>query len=345
MNRMLFVELLGGIGDLIFALPAIEALKQSHPNACLDVLTFAPGGELLVKDPRVDRVLFARRKGDLDAETLVRQDVADALASRYYDLIISDSRHSGIHELIEARATSRVVTQLWQGAGRDEPIASLFLRRLREERVIDPSADRPAARLFLSGDEYRAAIAVWAQLGVDPERVVVLNPHCGSAVKQWPLDHFVTLGRCLDNEGFTVALLAGDAPDLAWSIARLIPSARFVPRLSLRLTAACLAGAALVVSGDSGLAHLANVVGAPVLAIYGPTWAGRYGVAEPSIDLQTPFDCPERRPMNFTVQRCWYSGQCIYPGKLNCCEDVTPNDALNAAKKLLRLGPREEPRD
>ena len=42
-NDILFVELLGGIGDVLIALPAIQALARSHPDAKLAVLTFAPG--------------------------------------------------------------------------------------------------------------------------------------------------------------------------------------------------------------------------------------------------------------------------------------------------------------
>lgn len=44
-QRILFIELLGGIGDLVIALPAIHAVARSHPKAHLTVLTFAPGGE------------------------------------------------------------------------------------------------------------------------------------------------------------------------------------------------------------------------------------------------------------------------------------------------------------
>src|SRR5579885_2227600 len=137
----LFVELLGGIGDLIFALPAIEAIKRTHPNADLDVITFAPGGELLIGDPRVDRVLYAHCGPGPDAAEKMRRDVSEALKSKEYDLIVCDARHSGLHELIDAQATRRTVTHLWKGAGRDEPIPRLFLRRLREEQVIDPGTE------------------------------------------------------------------------------------------------------------------------------------------------------------------------------------------------------------
>jgi len=56
-RKILFVELLGGIGDALIALPAIQALARSHP-AELTVLT-PPGGELLESAPQNTRVVYA----------------------------------------------------------------------------------------------------------------------------------------------------------------------------------------------------------------------------------------------------------------------------------------------
>lgn len=71
--RILFIELLGGIGDLIIALPAIHALAKSHPAARVTVLTFAPGDQLLQTDPLIDQVVIAPRgeaRASLDRASL-----------------------------------------------------------------------------------------------------------------------------------------------------------------------------------------------------------------------------------------------------------------------------------
>ncbi|HLH73717.1 MAG TPA: glycosyltransferase family 9 protein, partial [Chloroflexota bacterium] len=327
-QRILFVELLGGIGDLIFAIPSLAALHAAYPRAWLDVFTFAPGAELLVGDPRIHQVFFARRATGQEAEPPCRNDLRAVLALGHYDLVISDTRHSGIHGLIEESGVPRTVTQLWSGAKTDELISSLFLRRLCEERVIVPTLTDHPARVFLGQSERDFAAAYWQELGLDPSRTVALNPHSGVTVKRWPSTHFVRLGQGIVDEGWQVVVLAADAPALAKEIAEQIPSARVLEKLPLRQTAAWLERLALLISGDSGIAHLASAVGTSVVAIYGPTWAGRYGVAGMAINLQSPFACSELNPMNFTTQWCWYSGRCIHPGKLNCCEDVTPETAL-----------------
>ncbi len=336
MKRALFVELLGGIGDLIFALPALEALACADPTTRWDVVTFAPGGELLIDDPRVHEVFFARREAPGCGE-----DVASILAAHHYDLVVSDTRHGNIPELIEVSGVPRTVTQLWTGAGPDEPIARLFLRRLREEGLIDPRQPDPPARVHLADLDRRTAAATWASLGVSPRTAVVLNPHAGMAIKRWPREGFVWLGRTLGKLGWNVVVLAGEDGAEAERIATALTRAWVLPRLALRPTAACLEGVALVVSADSGIAHLASAVSAAVVGIYGPTWAGRYGAASPAVNLQSPFDCEERRPMNFTRQRCWYTGRCIFPGKASCTADVTPEAVGVAALILLARQPSD----
>jgi len=336
LKRGLFVELLGGIGDLIFALPSLDALTRTHPDLRWDVFTFAPAADLLVGDSRVDEV-FGAPKGTAegDERPYCWHQLWELLDRQPYEIIVTDTRHSGIHELIEASGAPRTVTQLWRGTGPQEPIAQLFVRRLREEGLIPPELSDPRAELPLSEPERRAARVVWRSLGQSPDKTVILNPHSGMTIKRWPAASYGALAKGLRANGWGVAVLEGEAPELAREIARET-GVSVLPRRPLRETAACLEGVAVLVSADSGLAHLANAVGTPVVGIYGPTWAGRYGVAAPARNLQSAFDCPERQPMNFTLQRCWYTGACVFPDKTTCCEDISVDTVLAATRELLR---------
>ncbi len=335
-RSILFVELLGGIGDLLMAVPAIHALARTHPAARVAVLTFPPGGELLEADPEVAEVLYATRGPDVgDAGPPARRDLARLLAERQFDLIVSDTRHSRIHDLIERSATGRTVTHLWIGAGRDEPIERLFLRRLVEEGVIESRFARLPASLPVAAEDTAWASRWWAATGQARAEAVVLNPHSGMAIKRWPAPHFVALGRALRRLGRPVVVLAAEQAGTAESLAGEIPGAVVTPPVPLRRLAGLLAGVGVLVSADTGPAKLAAAVGVPVVGIFGPTWAGRYGQVGAGVNLQSPFDCPERNPMNFTVQRCWYGGQCIFPGKATCCEDVSPERVLEAVEEVL----------
>src|SRR5918911_5649521 len=85
-REILFVELLGGLGDVLIALPAIQALARSYPKARLTVLTFPPGGELLEGDPLIHKVVHAPRPGPARPRR-AREAVEELLAQRRWDLV------------------------------------------------------------------------------------------------------------------------------------------------------------------------------------------------------------------------------------------------------------------
>src|SRR3954454_22289871 len=86
-REVLFVELLGGLGDVLISLAAIQALSRSHPEARLTVLTFAPGGELLRDDPLISEVVQVP-KPDPDHPHRAREAVEELLAREGWDLVV-----------------------------------------------------------------------------------------------------------------------------------------------------------------------------------------------------------------------------------------------------------------
>ena len=70
--------------------------------------------------------------------------------------------------------------------------------------------------------------------------------------------------------------IAGDEARMQ-RLQRQLPAARAAPRLSIPGLARLAAGACLVVAGDTGPLHLADAVGAPVVALFGPTDPARNG--------------------------------------------------------------------
>jgi ADP-heptose:LPS heptosyltransferase len=111
-SNILFVELLGGIGDLLIALPAIQALAHSHPGSELTVLTFAPGGELLHGHPLIHRVVVVVSSPDAEHPHRARQSVAKVMTRHTFDLIVSDTNYDGIDQAIQHSGASRVITNL-----------------------------------------------------------------------------------------------------------------------------------------------------------------------------------------------------------------------------------------
>ena len=119
----------------------------------------------------------------------------------------------------------------------------------------------------------------------------------GSAARQkeWPVKRWVALAECLSRHGYGVAF-TGSANQYALNeavIARLSPTlrplARNVAGVALIETLRVLAGAMLTVSVDTGIAHMAGALDAPLVALYGPSKADRWGpVGRKTVVVESP---------------------------------------------------------
>jgi heptosyltransferase-3 len=127
---------------------------------------------------------------------------------------------------------------------------------------------------------------------------VIFHPWSGGSrapVKEWPLDRWVALGVEIAARGYRIAVTGSGvdrsrstdlvhALEHAGATAQSIAGACTLPELASLLT-----GAAAVVSVDTGVMHMAAAVGAPVIALHGPTRSRRWGPVGPYI---FPVDAP-----------------------------------------------------
>jgi hypothetical protein len=359
-SEILFVELLGGIGDLLIALPAIHLLADSHPDARLRVLTFTPAVELLRGDPRVTKILPLT---DHDAHA-VHAAVRHAMTRRP-DLVVTTTRHSDVPAAIESGRPRFAVTDLWRGPGPHEPIGDRYVRLLAADgwlrlphgaprpavgrREPGRTDDLPPGRVALAAAELtegRHRLDALGGTGPGEPRPggtgaagrgvpVLLIPDAGMAVKRWPAPRWTQLARLLAVRGHFLLHSQGTA----------VPGAVAVPALSLRefagLCAAVAERGGVVVGGDTGPVRLAAAVGAPTVTLFGPSPAGRYGLAKHSestdheestgADLQGLPDCPVRRPLAITEQECWWTARCpLAPTGPACLADLSAAQVAGA---------------
>ena len=130
----------------------------------------------------------------------------------------------------------------------------------------------------------------------------VLHPGASTPLKQWPAPRWRELATRLAGRGYGVVLSVGpgeahllDAidPDRAWP--------RHEGTLSLPQLWHLLAGAALVVCPDTGVAHLARLTGVPTVALFGPgsallSGAGEFWRGSPFTALTiADFPCRDQR--------------------------------------------------
>ena len=102
------------------------------------------------------------------------------------------------------------------------------------------------------------------------ERHIVLFPESRRKEKVWP--HFRRLTEKLVKAKLGSILIAGNHPDDQFQDCIDLRG-----KVSLRELPVLVGEAALVVSNDSAPLHLASAVGCPLIGLFGPTEASRYG--------------------------------------------------------------------
>jgi ADP-heptose:LPS heptosyltransferase len=137
--------------------------------------------------------------------------------------------------------------------------------------------------------------AVEADLGLAvpglavPRGVTIVHPGAKSPARRWPPERFAAVARALRADGHRVLVTASpDERPLAVRVATAAGlTARAVPETALDELAALVAHARLLISGDTGIAHLASAYGTPSVTLFGPMSPARWG----------PPDRPYHRPL------------------------------------------------
>lgn len=110
---------------------------------------------------------------------------------------------------------------------------------------------------------------------------VVVHPGAEAASRRWPPERYAAVARSLRTAGHRVVLTAGPKED---ALARDVADRSGLPErdvlcggLPFDRLSALVARAALVVSGDTGLAHLAVAHGTPSVTLFGPVPPSLWG--------------------------------------------------------------------
>ena len=265
------------IGDILLITPLLRAIRTRHPGARIAVLTKEQYAPLLSHNPHVSEVLgVARDEG-------IRAIVERVRSVRYTHLL-------DLHGNLRSHVLRRLAPGRWHSYGKRRLERALLITVKRDTYRGDiPVAERyfeAAAGLdvapdggppdFFIGDEAEdSAARQLAALGLGRDRpLVAMAPGAAHATKRWPAEHWVELARRITATGADVAVLGGpDDAKLGRRIAELAGAnvASLAGPLGLQETGAVIRRAEVLISGDTGVMHMATGVGTPVVALFGPT--------------------------------------------------------------------------
>lgn len=283
--RKIAVLRANGIGDFIFALPALEALRAAYPHTEITLLGQAWHAGLLNGRPGpVDRVIVTppSRGVNEGPDGPPVEDPAElerffaAMRRERFDLALQlhgGGRYSNPFVLrLGARLTAGTRTPDAAQLDRWIPYVYFQNETLRWLEVVALVGAPPVGlepRLWLTEADHAE---VRAALPEDGSMLVALHPGAGAAMRRWPVERFAQLGDALAAQGATVVVTgarADEQPLVAGVVAAMrYPAHNLWGRLSLGGLAALFACSHVVISNDSGPLHLAITVGAPTVGIY-----------------------------------------------------------------------------
>jgi heptosyltransferase-2 len=273
------VRLPNWLGDTVMAVPALAAVRATWPEA--RVLAAGPWVELLAGQGLADVLVdYPRAWGGRlraadtvsgftpDLAVLLPNSFESALAAWYWGA----RRRVGF----AAGGRSELLTDALpipapRGHQIDEYLA------LVEHCGAVAVGRAPALSPPSPGSDERAAVRrLLAEAGVPPggaaRRVGV---HLGAAygpAKLWPLPRVIEFCRLLDGVDATAVLLGAPTDHgAAAAVLAAAPARSLVGRDRPALLPAVLAELDVLVSGDTGVAHLAAALGTPVVTLFGPT--------------------------------------------------------------------------
>ncbi|MEW6066680.1 MAG: glycosyltransferase family 9 protein [Nitrospirota bacterium] len=157
--------------------------------------------------------------------------------------------------------------------------------------------------------------------------IVCIHPGAGKIYKQWSTEGFAEISDWLFSEGFHVVFI-GSNSDLK-KINEISSSTKYEAynlggKLSLGELIAFMGMCSLFIGNDSGPTHLAAVVGAPIIALFGSANERRWGpMSENMVILRG-----EERCRKCTGMHCEYNYRCI--------QTISPQDVKSAIIKLLK---------
>jgi len=337
-----------GIGDLMFALPALDALRAAYPDAHITLLGAKHHAVLL--DGRrapVDRVIAVPPSrgvnevdGPEDATALER--FFAAMRAECFDLAVQMhgggqfsnpfTRRLGARVSVGLKADNAPPLDRWIPYTYWQPEVARYLELVT---LVGATPRAIAPQLAVTVRDLEDAEAAVPSTGAP---IVLLNPGGTDPRRRWPEERFAEVGDALAEEGARIVVNGSDAER---GIARRVVDAMHTDaldvagRLSLRGLVGLASRCSVVISNDSGPLYVSAAAGAPTVGIY---WCG-------NLATSGMLTRARHRPVASWQLECSVCGaHCVYAEcthRPSFVSRVTARDVIAAARDVWQTEVRE----
>lgn len=314
----------GGIGDAVLLLRALRLVKEKYPACTITVLAERRNAAIFSFCGAVTRILLYDRISDLRAAVRGGFDVVID-TEQWHRLSAVVARLTGASLLIGFATNNR--KKLFTHAieySHDIYEGESFLTLLKPLGIVPP--DEPEVSLEIPP---QAAANVEKKLAVlAGKSYIVLFPGASIPERRWGTRKFQELARRIHDLGFPVVVVGGrDDEAVGDEIVSGGAGINFAGKTSLAETAALLEHSLLLVTGDSGLLHIAAELKVPTVSLFGPgiekKWAPRDAR---HLVLNKQLDCSP-------CTRFGYTPKCLIGAR--CLALITVADVEKAIRRIV----------
>jgi len=276
---------LSAIGDVTHVVPVINAIRKYKPQAEITWIIGKLEGRLLEGLPGVEFIVFDKKGG----YPAIRQ-LRKTLKGRKFDVLLHmqvAARANLLSKLVKSPVRIGWDKSRWRD--RHQWFINQSVQVLPEKHQVDAfmafaqaldiPAEPPVWNLPVSEENI-----AWAKeiLGGGPP-ILMISPCSSHPLRNWQASRYAEVADyAIAKMGMRVVLTGGPS-DLETTTGREIESAmqnkaqNLIGKDTITQSVALLKQAALVISPDSGPAHLASCVGTPVIGLYAATPSKRSG--------------------------------------------------------------------
>jgi lipopolysaccharide heptosyltransferase II len=273
------------LGDLLFQMPALDLIQQRYPEASITCIAPERCREILEAHPAVSDFL------SFDEKSTHR-----SWASRMRFVLELRKRGPWDQGYLFHRSRSRAVflvlagvkERIGYGKGRkgflsravEEPVQPMhqldYFFNMMKGAGFEPPAEREYRFFYKEADEHAAREILGAHSLEKNAKYICFHLGANWEPKRWPIANFAALAEKIEEKWKLPVVVTGSKNDepLFEELMSRVRRAKIIPlvgKTRLRVSAAIYKHAACIVTGDSGPMHIASGVGAPVVALFGPT--------------------------------------------------------------------------
>lgn len=316
----------GGIGDVVLLAPVINFLRVTYPAATLSVLAERRNAGVCALIPAIDHLYCYDKSAEFMQALQGRYDlVIDTEQWHRLSAVVARLVRSSMKIGFGTNERSRMFTHSVPYSHDDYEMVS-FCRLLEPLTGMCSLPDAIFPFLSIPSDVVHVVAKLLAPLG--DQQIVVIFPGASIAERRWGAARYKAVAELLQKKGYRIVVVGG-ADDLHDGLAIAGDCGlNLAGKTTLAETAAIISRAGLLISGDSGVLHLAVGLGTPTVSLFGPGRALKWA---PQGDHHTVLNkgLPCSPCTTFgTTPPC--------PHKARCMQEITVAEVVNAAIALLQ---------